>query len=248
MQQPSQQPDIPIANAQNQGLSPCPLCAASARIVPDDRFRWVCGACGGPRVNVDDPSVHSDLEKSHLERARDLTTKARLIRGGATMTALAATGFGFLGLVFATAIHVGILLPVVLLGLSGAFAVMTIAFGANARTKIEDAKAAVSSAWEAVAEALMRKHKRAITALDLAAMLKVNEGEAERILTLLSVDDRVRGEVTSDAQVRYSIPGQLRVDVDNPLSNRTDMATLQEQEQRATAQTVMAPVVKVENK
>ncbi|MGH7280970.1 MAG: hypothetical protein ACRELY_05555, partial [Polyangiaceae bacterium] len=133
---------------------------------------------------------------------------------------------------------------------------MTIAFGANARAKIEDAKAAVSSAWETVAETLMRKLKRPITALDLAAMLKVDEGEADRILTLLSVDDRVHSEVTSEAQVRYSIPGQpfdqVRVDVDNQLSNKTEIASLQEQEaeqeRRATAATVMAPVPKIENK
>lgn len=247
-----QQPDIAIANAQNQGLAPCPHCAASARVIADDRFRWVCGTCGAPRVNVDDPSVHSEAEYAHLRRARDLVTKARLIRGGATFTALGATGFGFLGLLTATAVHVGVVLPLLLLGASVAFAIMTIAFGANARKKIDDAKAAVSSAWETVAEALMRKHRRSVTALDLAAMMKVDESEAERILTLLSVDDRVRGEVTSEAQVRYSVPGQLRVDVDNPLSNQADIATLREieseQQQRATAQTVMVPVPKIENK
>ena len=244
--------DIPIANAQNQGLSPCPHCAASARVIVDDRFRWVCGTCGGPRVNVDDPAVHSEAEYAHLRRAHDLSNKARLIRVGASFTALGATAFGFLGLLTATVVHLGLVLPLVLLLLSGACALMTIAFGANARKKVDEAKAAVSSAWETVAEALMRKHKRSVTALDLAAMMKVDEAEAERILTLLSVDDRVRGEVTGEAQVRYSVPGQLRVDVDNPLSNQADIATLREieseQQQRATAQTVMAPVPKIENK
>ncbi|HEX7667113.1 MAG TPA: hypothetical protein VF407_21430, partial [Polyangiaceae bacterium] len=118
---------------------------------------------------------------------------------------------------------------------------LTIVMGVSARKKIDLAKENVTSAWEAVAELVLRAQRNPITALDLAQTMKTDEGDAERILTLLSVDDRVRAEVTQEAQIRYA-PTQLRVDVDKAIPESAELAAAQSEEQRATAQTVMAPV------
>ena len=233
-------PDVAIANAQNSELSSCPHCAAQARIVADERFRWVCGTCGGPRVPVADARFHSDLEARHLKQAVVYTNQARLTRVGATITGLGAAFFGVIAIAIGFA-HFSPLVPFSFLVLSLFASMLTIVMGVSARKKIDLAKENVTSAWEAVAELVLRAQRNPITALDLAQTMKTDEGDAERILTLLSVDDRVRAEVTQEAQIRYA-PTQLRVDVDKAIPESAELAAAQSEEQRATAQTVMAPV------
>ncbi len=256
-------PDIAIADARNSELSPCPHCAAQARIVADERFRWVCGTCGGPRIPVADPGLHSDLEARHLKQAVVYMSQARLTRVGASITGIGAAVLGVLAILtgFLPITHV---VPLLLLVLSLVASAFTIVMGSSAQKKVVLAKENVTSAWEAVAEAVMHAQRAPMTALDLAQSMKTDEADAERLLTLLSVDDRVRAEVTNDAQLRYAptFSGReagllansgreagllatgavLRVEVDKALPESAELAHAQSEEERATAQTVMAPV------
>ena len=125
---------------------------------------------------------------------------------------MGATGSALLAVIFLFALHVAPLFSLFLIVVSVVLSVTAIAFGKSARSKIDEAKTLVTAAWQLVAEALLRMNERPLTSTELASMMKTTEPDAERLLTLLSVDDKVRSVVTEDAQIRYSIPGQMRVE------------------------------------
>jgi hypothetical protein len=228
-------PDFPIASANDPELTTCPHCGAKTRLLADERFRWVCGACAGARVPSPDPKAHSAAEKEHLQRSAKLVTQAHFARVGGSLTGLGATGSALLAVIFLFAIHIGAVLPLFLIVMSVVLSMVTLGFGRSARAKIDEAKTSVTSAWELVAEALLKIHGRALTAAELGTMMRTTEPDAERLLTLLSVDDKVQSTVSEDAQIRYEAP-QMRVE--DPRS--TAHSVLAEKIEEEVANTVLA--------
>jgi hypothetical protein len=231
--------DYAIPSASDPELTSCPHCKAKARLLEDDRFRWVCGVCGGARVPSPDPKTHSAAENEHLQRSKQLITQAHFARGIASFTGLGATGTALLAAIFLFGFHVAPAFSLLLIVMSVVLSMTTIGFSRSARAKIDEAKTQVTSAWELVAEALLKTHDHALTAAELAAMMKTTEPDAERLLTLLSVDDKVRSAITEDAQIRYSVPGQMRVQDPRSVAP-TAVAAKIEDEEVASANTVLA--------
>lgn len=225
-------------------LTQCPHCNAKARILADERFRWVCGACGSPRVPSPDPKAHSEAEKQHLQQAAKLVTQARLARVGGSLTGLGATAIAFLVLLALFVVHANPIFSILMIGLSVFLSVLTFSFGRSARAKIDEAKTEVTYAWQLVAEALLHLHGRALTAAELGTMMRTTEADAERVLTLLSVDDKVRSVVSEDAQLRYLVPAQMRVE--NPVAHAPTTMAPSIRAELVTAQTTMAPSIRQE--
>lgn len=233
--------DIRIPSSNDSALSVCPHCGGNTRLVVDDRLRWVCGSCGGARVPTPDPRSHSAAEKQHLLRSKELVRNAHLISFGATLTAMGATGAALFATLYIFVAHWGGVVPLLLIGVSGVLSLLTIVFGRTARARLDEAKEQVTSAWEAVLEALMRIHDRPLTAAELGSMMNTTEPDAERLLTMLSVDDRVTSAVGEDAQIRYSLPAHLRVE--NPAATAATVLAPRIADPLATANTVLAPRV-----
>jgi hypothetical protein len=231
--------DFAIPSINDPELTTCPHCGAKARLLADERFRWVCGACAGARVPSPDERAHSAAEKEHLQRSKSLVTQAHVARGVASLTAMGATGSALLAVIFLFALHVAPLFSFFLIVMSVVLSMVTIAFGRSARAKIEEAKMLVTSAWQLVVEALLKINGRPMTAAELGAMMKTTEPDAERLLTLLSVDDKVFSSVGEDAQIRYSGPQQMRVEDPRSVAPTVLAAAIQE-EDVASANTVLA--------
>jgi hypothetical protein len=241
---PEALPDFPIPTITDPELTQCPHCNAKARTLADERFRWVCGACGCARVPSPDPKAHSEAEKQHLQQSAKLVTQARLARVGGTFTGLGATAIAFLAVLCLFVLHTNPIFSLVMIGLSVFLSVLTLSFGRSARTKIDEAKTEVTQAWQLVAEALLHSHGRALTAAELGTMMRTTEADAERLLTLLSVDDKVRSVVTDDAQLRYSVPAQMRVE--NPAAHAPTTMAPSIRAELGTAQTTLAPSISPE--
>jgi hypothetical protein len=141
-----------------------------------------------------------------------------------SLTGIGATASALIAMICLFALHANPVISFVMIAMSVLASMVTLGFGRSARKKIDEAKTEVTSAWMLVAEALLKMHGRPLTAAELGTAMQTTEADAERLLTLLSVDDKVQSTVTSDAQVRYEAPQQLRVE--NPL---------------ATAETTLAP-------
>jgi len=166
-------------------------------------LRWVCGACGGPRVpGLDGPRMapHARIV-ADLARARRTRDGGRIV--GAISLALAVMALLALapaGLVWpashlATAIVAGTSL------LIGAVAVAT--YVLYTRSKRDFARA-LDDAWTAAA-AVVGGGQAAITAPDLAVTMRVSDAVAERLLSNLSASSRARVDVGEDAELRYRI-------------------------------------------
>lgn len=162
---------------------------------------------------------------------------------GGSFTGLGATGFALLAMLCLFALHTNPIFPLVLIAMSVALSIMTATFGRSARKKIDDAKIEVTYAWQLVAEGLLRMHGHK-TAAELAIMMRTTEPDAERLLTLLSVDDKVQSVVTQEAQIRYSVPVQMRVE--SHMANAPTTVAPSIREDLVHAPTTMAPSIRAE--
>jgi hypothetical protein len=231
--------DFPIAAMNDAELTQCPHCNGKTRLIPDERFRWVCGACGCARVPSPDEKAHSAAEFQHLQRSAQLVTQARLARVGGTFTGLGATFVALLAMLCLFVLHANPILSLLFIVASVVLSIVTAGFGRSARKKIDDAKTEVTYAWQEVAQALLNVHGHGLTAAELATMMRTTEPDAERLLTLLSVDDKVRSVVTGEAQIRYSLPAQMRVE--NPIASAPTTMAPSIRHEMGTAQTTLAP-------
>ncbi len=179
---------------------PCPHCGSQARMDPHHEFRWVCGICGGPRVPVEDRRAHSDREREELLRAG----QAKKVSFAFWLAGVALTVMGTLlaalGVALATASG-----PVAIaLFLAAAAALIGgIVYVRRANGKHAEAKQATFEAWESVVEALLQSRKGEASARQIAKEMHTTVADVERMMSFLSVDNRVRIEV-KDADLVYT--------------------------------------------
>jgi hypothetical protein len=183
-------------------VSPCPHCRALAVISPHPKLRWVCGACGGPRVPADVPGHRgTDATVRVLASARRKQAAAFGMRAATILFALVAVlGVG-LGAILWIPAHAAALV----VGGFGTAALM-LAFFLSKRAAANDrgALAEVDRAWTMVADEIMRAVKRDVTPRELSEWMRTDEAHAEKMLTELSATDRVRLDVGDDAELRFS--------------------------------------------
>jgi hypothetical protein len=194
----------------------CPHCQAIARVEPrgdGKRLRWVCGACGGPRMPG---GLGAEAARTPLREARGSETRATRARAGFWVFALMAA---FFTLVAVAAWPAALFWKLFFLATAVVPAVL--AMRARGRAGRADAAAheALDRAWLAAAEDVAKQSKSGVTVAELAARLKIDPGRADHLLTQLAVHDRTRIDVGDDAEVRYSVGpdtgvgvGRVRVD------------------------------------
>ncbi|MDB4993170.1 MAG: hypothetical protein JWM74_602 [Myxococcaceae bacterium] len=211
----------------------CPHCGGQTVVLEDPLFRFACGVCGGPRVPVKDARGHSAKEKKLLVAADHARKSAFGFR-------MLATGLGLTGTLVAALsaalVTLSVAVGVVLAAAAVILFVLTVKYARRARKSIEDAKRGAFEAWETVAETVLRLHGGNVSTSELAALLGTNEAETERVMTVLSVDDRVRVDVGKDAELRYRVP-----EAPGP-----EFQELDEAEQLAAANAATAIAAKIE--
>jgi ribosomal protein S27AE len=214
-----------VASATIAGeVNKCLHCGAQSVVLEHPLFRYVCGVCGGPRVPVKDARAHSAKERDLLGAADHARKSAFGFRMLATGLGLVGTLVAALGTVLAT---LSIAVGVVLASAAIVMFVLAVMYGRRAKRKVDDATRSALGAWEAVAEALLRLHGGDLSSKEMARLLGTNEAEAERVMTVLAVDDRVRVDVGKDAELRYRVP-------EAPGPELAAFQALEEAEQAAT--------------
>lgn len=194
--------DVGARIAAELGSEPCPHCGGQTRLEESARFRWVCAVCGGPRIPVKDERAHSQREKESLRRSNLAAKRAfgwRVAASGLGLTGALVAG---LGTIFAGN-HV--VVGVVILAVALALIIAAMQFAGNARKELTNAKLATFEAWGMVGEALLRLHGGQLSAKEIAALMQTTEGDAERMMTVLTTDSRVRVDLGDDAELRYRV-------------------------------------------
>jgi hypothetical protein len=87
--------------------------------------------------------------------------------------------------------------------LAGAAATLAIAGGLRARNRRGATRSLVEHAWASVAGELLAARGGALTAAEVSRTLSIEEPYAERLLSDLSAEGRVRVAVREDAELSY---------------------------------------------
>jgi ribosomal protein S27AE len=160
----------------------CPICGAFAETVPHPEFRWVCGVCGTPRVEVPggkppEESLVALREASQAQRAaamQRLTTWATGVPAALTL---------LLALVLAPA---SLIAGGTLIGMGVLLAILSARASRRAGTERKRLRGAVERAWEA---AIMQVAAADKSVTDVATALRISEADVEAALAL---EGRVR--------------------------------------------------------
>jgi hypothetical protein len=176
-------------------LTECPHCHGKTALQPDARLRWVCAACGGPRV------PGGPLKSRALARAR--VAQAAAFGWSAGAIALAVSGAftaGLAALLFGPAMSLGIAIGVV-----GAL-MLLFAWRASARAgaRRKELAASIEDAWREGARAILAQRGRDTTPAQLAEAMQIDEGEADELLTSLAAHDEARIAIDG-GDVKYRI-------------------------------------------
>ncbi|HWL86470.1 MAG TPA: hypothetical protein VNO21_11745 [Polyangiaceae bacterium] len=178
----------------------CPHCGTKARLEEHSEFRWICGVCGGPRVPVEDEAAHSDREREELVRANGAKKMAFAYRAAGIALSLMGALLAALGGALAI-VSAGVALA--LMAVAAVALVTGIVYVRRANRKHDEAKRATFEAWESVAEALLVARGREVTAQQIAKEMHTSTADVERMMSFLSVDDRVR-IVVKDTDLVYA--------------------------------------------
>ena len=176
----------------------CPHCGALARIEPSASLRWRCGVCGGPVVPGDAPRSSAelpDLVRSHRVRAMALGW----LGASFVLFAIAAMATGVALLLWLASHLAGVILAVV----AAVAGVLALGSLRRSRRQRDEAREQLDQAWESVAREVLAHRHGDMTAEELARMMRTDTGHAERLLSRLSVEGRVRVAVRDDAELTY---------------------------------------------
>ncbi len=200
----------------------CPHCKAGADLESAGTDRFRCKACGGPRIFLDTPDLHSSgRELPALERAERARIKGALLRL-LGFSLLAAGGFALLGVVAVLALFAPGLGPSALLALAAALPLGSGLLLTRMASSIrKDGERALREAELSVAEDVVRGLGREVEAGELSAILHVGEQRAEELLAELSVNDLLSRRVTEAGSLGYTAP-RLRVEL--PVERDADLA------------------------
>ena len=189
-------------------VATCPHCGASARFDPSPALLFCCAVCGGPVVPCDAPRTHPDAELAHLVTAQRARAMALGWTAGALVLALSCVFVASIALLLLAvqARPSAAILAVVALG---AAALGTVA-GGRARAQRRRVRESLDLAWQRAAEdVLATRGARGLEVMrppELAAVLQTTEAHAERLLSVLSAEGRVRVHVGEDAELAYAAP------------------------------------------
>jgi hypothetical protein len=190
-------------------VATCPHCGASARFDPNPALLFCCGVCGGPVIPCDAPRAHPDAELAHLVAAQRARAMALGWGAGALVLALSCVFVAAMAwLLVAVQAHASAaILAVVALGAAALGAVA----GGRARTQRRRVRESLDLAWQRAAEDVLatrgaRGLVQALRPSELAATLRTSEPHAERLLSALSAEGRIRVQVFDDAELAYAAP------------------------------------------
>jgi hypothetical protein len=178
-------------------LSTCPHCGGQTRLDPSAQYRWVCAACGGPRI------PGSTEPSKALSSARVAAMTAFGWSAGSIVLAMIGVAGGALASIVAMASGAaGATIGVVALLLF----VLAWRASTSAAARRKEARSSVDDAWREAILAKLRSGGDGTTAATLAKEMRIDEAEADRLLTELSADDRVRVDV-GEGHVHYRVDG-----------------------------------------
>jgi hypothetical protein len=191
-----------------ESVATCPHCSASARFDPTPALRFCCGVCGGPVVPCDAPRARPDAELAHLVAAQRARAMALGWSAGTLVLALSCVFVASIALLLvAVQAHssAAILAVVALV----AAALGTVA-GGRARAQRRRVRESLDLAWQCAAEDVLATRAahglQVMSPPELATVLRTNEAHAERLLSALSADGRIRVLVGDDAELAYAAP------------------------------------------
>jgi hypothetical protein len=197
----------------------CPHCRGITRVEPHPTKRWVCAACGGPRIPLAKGATLSEDVAEPLRRSAEaagLALGARLAAGASAFVALLGVG---LGAVLALA---SVLAAVGAVVVGAAVAFVALRFRRRARGFAADAERELDVAWERAVEAMLRRGGERTPAA-LAKELRIPEALVEELVARLSADDKARIEVGDDAELHVaSMAPPVRVEVGDDAGRDTE--------------------------
>lgn len=174
-----------------QGLiEPCPSCNAQAGTSPHPEFRWVCDVCGAPRVPKADPALRFSGREAPFLRKADAARKARAgWRGAAIATGLLLPFLLaiFLVLTLLFGVSFGLIIAALFAAAPvGAFLAFALS---KASARGREIGPAIDAAWLSAATDAAAQARGPVSARKLAAMLGVEEPQAEELVALLDVNE-----------------------------------------------------------
>jgi hypothetical protein len=176
-------------------LSECPHCRGKTAIQPDARLRWVCAACGGPRV-PGGPTKSRALAKARVAQAAAFGWGA----GAIALAVAGALAAGLAALLWAAAASAGIAVGVV----SALMLLFAWRASARAGARRKELAASVEDAWREGARAILAARGRDTTPAQLAEAMQIDEGDADELLTSLAAHDEARVAIGS-GDVKYRV-------------------------------------------
>jgi hypothetical protein len=186
----------------------CPHCRGITRVEPHPAKRWVCAACGGPRIPVSVGATLDDGSAEALRRSAEaagIALGARLAAGASAFVALLAAG---LAAVLALASPVAAASAILV---CAAVAFVALRFRSRARRAAGDAARELDVAWERAVEQILRRGGERTPAA-IAKELRVPESVVEELVAGLSAFDRARIEIGEDAALHVaSTTGPVRI-------------------------------------
>ncbi len=187
----------------------CSGCGAKAEVIAKGGLRYVCAACGRPRVPIEQPGViRSGAEREPLARAEADLKNATLATALGIVAAVSA-GLVVMGALLAWLVDFGLLATgfgvfAAMVGAAAAFAFVT---SKKAKQRADDA---MRDAFGSVALDVMRQ-RGTVTSRALAEILGVPEPVADAALARLParsdvrVDTVVDDRAAADGLVRYRL-------------------------------------------
>lgn len=184
----------------------CPHCNGIARLEPKGPGHWVCAICGGPRLPGGLGGEAAAKALREEKAARSAGTRGRA--GAWALGLVAALFTAMVALAWPAALALKVVMTLVAL----APALLAVRSGARVAGATRDADAAHERALLAAAQALAAAKPEGVTAKELGERLAIDEARADALLTQLAVHDQTRIDVGDDAEVRYSVGPEVRIE------------------------------------
>jgi uncharacterized protein YhaN len=185
-------------------MSPCPHCGGTTTTEPSRALRYVCGACGSPRIpGLQELGVKLDRgATTALAHAKTEWAKHLMARFVGFALVVMALFLAALALVAAATGHGA---PAF-----GAAAIAALDFAlatavwSFARARLKASRESLDAGWASAASQIAQKRGGRITARELAVAMQTTEADADAILSKLSLGG-ARVEVDDDAQLHYRV-------------------------------------------
>ena len=208
-------------------------------MTPSDTLRYACDVCGGPRIPAAPGVSRSGREVSVLKAAQRERQRSTAWRVGAGVVA----AFGILSLTVTMLALFAAQASIVGTAIAGGVAAVPFVFAGIAWRKgaahRKELDRHLDEGWALAASDVMRSASEVgdgdheLTAPELAEALQVDDEEAERVLSRMTIHDFVRARVNDDGEVAYSTGPVSKTRVATPALRVADTEHEAELEQDA---------------